>query len=118
MAKPEAKKLLKKEWREENEKSGIHSTGFCYNAAESLFYMIGGLESGYKPFCAVYLEEGRRCTHWWLENNSGQRLDPTKSQYGKNKPPYHLGKRCGFLTGYEKISLRSASLMNMAMEKE
>lgn len=111
---PEAKKLLRPDWRAENEKSGIHSTGFCYNACEACFYMIGGLESGYKPRMARYTESGKVCTHWWLENEDGHRLDPTATQYGDDEPPYHLGKGCGFLTGYRRISNRSEALRRLA----
>jgi hypothetical protein len=114
MKKPESKRLLQKNWREENEQSGIHTTGHCYIATESLFHLIGGLDSGYKPYCAAYREKGQKCTHWWLQNDQGHRLDPTRSQYGKELPPYHLGKKCGFLTGYQKISKRSQILIGLA----
>lgn len=104
-----AKHLLRPDWLIANEKSDCKSTGFCYIATEALFYMIGGLDSGYKPVCASY-EEG---THWWLEKN-GRILDPTLTQYGSEQPPYHLGRRCGFLTGYRKPSRRAAELMRLA----
>src|SRR5581483_10696597 len=82
---PKAKHLLRPDWRKENEKSKIHSTGFCYIASEALYHMLGGTKSGMKPMCAPYAK-GK--THWWLEKN-GNVYDPTADQYVQ--PPYHLG---------------------------
>lgn len=110
--KPEALALLRPDWRKENERSGIPSTGFCYIATEALYHMLGGRSSGLKPYCAVY-EEG---THWWLEDETGKRLDPTSSQYGEDDPPYHLGKGCGFQNGHGQPSKRAASLMRLCAE--
>lgn len=106
---PQAIRLLRKDWRLINEKSGIPSTGFCYIATEALFYMLGGKDSGLKPVCASY-EEG---THWWLVNKKGKILDPTASQYGNDDPPYHLGKGCGFQNGYVKPSKRAQALLEI-----
>jgi hypothetical protein len=98
--KEETKQLLRKDWLEINAKSGIPSTGHCYVATESLFYLMGGTKSDFRPVCAVY-EEG---THWWLVDSKGNILDPTRNQYDQESPPYHLGKRCGFPNGYKKPS--------------
>lgn len=73
---PEAKKLLKKEWREANEDSDIASTGFCSLFTEAVFVLIGGWESEYHPMMA-HVEGG---THWWLQNEQGETIDPTADQ--------------------------------------
>lgn len=90
---------LQPRWRIENIKSGIPSTGFCYAAAEAAFHLLGGKKAGWKPMCVVYYEDGIKSTHWWIVKD-GKIIDPTKSQYTKCglKPPYHLGKGCGFLS--------------------
>lgn len=82
-------------------------------ATEALFYLCGGLKSGLRLFCARYSGG----THWWLADECGIIYDPTACQYGKEKPPYHLGKRCGFLTGYEKPSKRAAIMMERVLMK-
>ena len=106
---PKAKHLLRKDWLSRNEASGISSTGFCYIAAEALFYMIGGLSSGYKPVCLLE-EDG---THWWLAKGRFI-LDPTRSQYGDEEPRYHDGRCTGFLNGYTKPSRRASQLIDIA----
>jgi hypothetical protein len=97
-------------WREKNNESPIHSTGFCYIATEALFYMIGGIDSGYMPF---FVKEDNE-THWWLANFENKKLDPTADQYKPDVPPYQLGKRCGFLNGYKNPSKRAKILIELA----
>lgn len=106
---PEAKALLRSDWRELN-KNAPHSTGFCYVAAEACFYLLGC--EGIKSFYAAYEEDGKKCTHWWLKKN-GRIIDPTASQYRELglEPPYHLGKGAGFLT--KLPSKRAKSLMDV-----
>jgi hypothetical protein len=103
-----AKSLLRPDWHKENINSNIPSTGFCYIATEALFYLIGGVKSGYKPMCASYSEG----THWWLQKGN-KRLDPTADQYGDEEPPYHLGKGCGFQNGYKQPSKRAKKLIEI-----
>lgn len=104
----EAKKLLRPEWRKKNLESQIDSTGFCYIAAEVLFHLMGGLESGFFPMV------GRRgeITHWWLQNKAGKILDPTHDQF-KEKFPYNTGRKACFLTGYTRPSKKSIVLMGL-----
>jgi hypothetical protein len=104
-----ARGLLTPYWRAQNESSSTPSTGFCYIATEALFHMIGGLKSGFKP---VYLKDGDE-THWWLINDAGVILDATFDQYDET-PPYHLGKKAGFMNGYTKPSKRAAALIKLA----
>ena len=104
---PEAKQLLTPYWRAKNEQSEIASTGFCYIATEALFHLIGGVDSKYKP--CYFKENGE--SHWWLINEKNRILDPTFDQYGLETPPYHLGKRAGFLNGYSKPSKRAAKIL-------
>ena len=104
---PEAKQLLTPYWRTKNEQSNIASTGFCYIATEALFHMIGGINSEYRP---CYIKEDNE-THWWLVNGKNHVLDPTFDQYEFVVPPYHLGKKAGFLNGYSKPSKRAAKIL-------
>lgn len=106
---PKALRLLTPYWRAQNESSSTPSTGFCYIGTEALFHMIGGIKSGFKP---VYLKEGEE-THWWLINDAGVILDVTFDQYD-NTPPYHMGKKAGFMNGYGKPSRRAAVLIKIA----
>ena len=107
----EAKELLRKDWRKLNE-SLTPSTGFCYIAAEALFHLLG--KTGLKVMYASYVEDGFPCTHWWLVKGK-QIIDPTKSQYGGEEPPYRLGKGIGFLT--TKISKRAAKLTEIVLKE-
>ncbi len=107
---PEAVKLLTPYWREQNRKSGIPSTGFCYLGMECVLYAIGGIAKGLKP---KYLKDDGE-THWWLENESGIILDPTADQYGGDDIPYHKGIGAGLMNGYERPSRRAAILLEIA----
>lgn len=68
--------LLKPEYREANEGNPLY--GHCYTASEVLFHALGGFSSSWRP---VRARDDNGVTHWWLENNEGERLDPTKGQY-------------------------------------
>lgn len=93
---PKAIHLLNKYWREENSRWGEPSVGFCYIGAEAAFHTIG---MGFTPHVASYIENGMKCTHWWLQRNSVI-IDPTEQQYRafNEEPPYNLGRGTGFLT--------------------
>jgi hypothetical protein len=75
-----------------------HATeGHCYVAAEALWHLLG--REHWQPMCASYQDEHGPATHWWLVHKvTGRRGDPTREQYGEQEPPYHLGRKAGFLT--------------------
>jgi len=112
----EAKKLLRNDWRKANQ-GAPHATGFCYIAAEAAFHLLGGKSNGLKSYCAVYVEDGKRCTHWWLTKGNWI-IDPTASQYLELdlQPPYHLGKGAGFLT--KQPSKRASRLMEIVLHAQ
>jgi hypothetical protein len=112
---PRAKHLLSPYWRKQNEKYNVPAVGFCYIGAESAYHLLGGKADGWKPFYAVYFEEGVRCTHWWIVRQSSI-VDPTSKQYTdfKETPPYHLGRCGGFLT--KQPSKRAQVLIDMVKE--
>lgn len=86
------------------------SWGHCYAATEALFHMLGGFDSEWRP---VRGKDDDGIVHWWLENNAGERLDPTSEQYtaaGK-EPPYDRGRRAGFLT--RQPSKRAQKVMSL-----
>lgn len=107
---PEAIKLLTPYWREQNRKSGIPSTGFCYLGVEALFHAIGGINSEFRP---KYIKQGIE-THWWLSNKSGIILDPTADQYGGDDIPYHQGIGAGFMNGYSNPSRRTKIILQIS----
>ena len=114
IAYPKSIHLLKPIWKLENIKTGISSTGFCYNAAECAYYILGGKVNGWKPFCATYYENGFKNTHWWIKHKNGNICDPTYNQYTDlgECPPYKIGKHRSFLTNF--MSNRSKELLKIA----
>lgn len=85
------------------------TAGHCYIAAEALWHLLGGMTSRWRP---MYAKEPDGMTHWWLvHQNTGVIADPTRDQYTfvGEEPPYHLGKRVGFLT--KTPSRRASQIM-------
>lgn len=91
--------LLSPKWRKLVPVGSHPTTGHCYVAAEALWHMQGVNRVVWQPMFAVYIENGERCTHWWLQHKQTQEIaDPTREQYLPEAPPYHLGRKGGFLT--------------------
>jgi hypothetical protein len=70
--------------------------GHCYVAAEALYHLIGGKDSGYIPTTLSVNGD----THWFLQRVVGSRamiLDPTMGQF-EHLPMYISGRGRGFLT--------------------
>lgn len=68
--------------------------GHCYIATEALFHLYGK-SHGYTPRVTRVADE----THWWLENQRGNILDPTADQFRKRFEQFNYqGRPCGFLT--------------------
>ena len=80
------------------------SSGYCYIAAEALFHLLGGKESGCKSFYIKH--EGQ--SHWYITYH-GKIIDITAAQF-KNKPNYTKGIGKGFLT--KRPSKRAEILIN------
>ena len=103
--------LLTKEWYALTRNAKSVTAGHCYIAAEAAYHALGGKAAGLVSYVA-------RCpwggTHWWVETLTGVKVDPTAEQYTSEglAPPYHLGRRCGFLTS--KPSKRAAELLRRA----
>ena len=85
--------LLKKEYTYDKENP---TKGFCYIASESAYHLFAK-ELGFKPKRA---RDKNNIVHWWLENETGEIIDITKSQYVSvgETPPYENGKFGGFLS--------------------
>jgi hypothetical protein len=69
--------------------------GHCYGAAEALYHLLGGKDSGYKAQRAV---DDDGVSHWWVLSPTNEILDPTAAQYtdfGKI-PPYDKGRGASF----------------------
>ena len=100
--------LLKPEYREKNKTNPMF--GHCYVATETIFHILKTNE--YYPYCA---KDDDGIVHWWLESESGHRIDATKEQYtSQNKiPPYDIGKKQWFLT--KNPSNRSKELISRIM---
>lgn len=76
------------------EYAGPHPmSGHCYVAAETLYTLLGGREAGLIP--KTVRHEG--ATHWWLETQEGEIIDPTGDQFSSSVP-YAMGRGRGFLT--------------------
>ena len=77
--------------------------GHCYVACESLFYLLGGKQAGFKPMHVNV--DG--ISHWYLLGPNGV-IDPTADQF-PSPVPYNKGRGKGFLTS--KPSKRAQILM-------
>jgi len=79
--------------------------GNCYVTCEALYHLLGGKAAGWKAM----RWEGD--THWFLKNENGTILDPTRSQFAN--PPditdYWKAVGSGFLT--KAPSRRARELM-------
>lgn len=88
--------LLKSQYRAQN--AGNPMFGHCYVAAEALYWLMGGPQSGLVP---RHGRDPSGIVHWWLVRKSdGEILDPTAGQYTSQDllPPYSRGLGGGFLT--------------------
>jgi ribosomal protein S18 acetylase RimI-like enzyme len=84
--------------------------GHCYVASEALYHMLGGAAGGWKPMHVKH--EG--APHWYLQNDSGEVIDPTAEQF-KTAVPYSKGKGKGFLT--KQPSKRAQIVMDRVQGK-
>ena len=87
--------LLSKTYADEAKNHPV--AGHCYIAAEALYHALGGKSAG---LTAQVARDPSGGTHWWLIDNRGRILDPTKEQYTAFAvtPPYAVGRGAGFLT--------------------
>lgn len=87
--------LLSKEWAKRVKPRDHPTTGHCYIAAEALYHLLGGKDNG----LAAYVIKKRNWTHWFLKDENGNILDPTRDQFD-GRPPYESGRKTGFLTSW------------------
>ena len=85
--------LLKPEYLAGNRTNPL--SGHCYVAAETLYHLAGGKNSG---LIVKRARDDDGVVHWWLEKSNGKILDPTAGQYRFGKAPYKRGVAGGFLT--------------------
>lgn len=96
--------LLNAKWAARNAEPGADPlTGYCYPAAEALYYLLGGKQAGWKPVVLSHKDwpEGlpeEDDTHRFLEHEDGTIADPSAGQFGKLKIPYEKGRGSGFMT--------------------
>jgi hypothetical protein len=89
--------LLKGIWKNPTSNS---VAGHCYAATESLYWLLGGPDSYFKPYVLTHktfpegLDEGE--THWFLRNFKGDVLDPTSDQFSV-PISYEKGKANGMM---------------------
>lgn len=87
--------LLSKEYvrlREKNPNLPA-TTGHCYVASETAYWLLGGKEEGWTPQYVKHLG----CAHWFLKHKSGFILDLTYNQF-KSPVDYDKARGTGFLT--------------------
>jgi len=99
--------LLSKKYRKLKTEKDDSSFGHCYIATEAAYHLIGK-KLGYRPM--VMRVEGGKYTHWFLQNENGNVMDPTIDQYLGKTPKYSNAKGCGFLT--KKPSKRAQILID------
>lgn len=88
------------------------TTGHCYVAAEALYHLIGGTDSGFKPTVAKLKGPPTSGTHWWLSiPGMNEILDPTAAQFDPRDLDeiYASGRCTGFLT--KQPSKRAAEVI-------
>lgn len=71
------------------------SEGNCYATSEAVYHLLGGKAAGWKPMRLPI--EGEKENHWFIQHESGLRIDLTKSQYDFELD-YSQAVGCGFLT--------------------
>jgi hypothetical protein len=74
--------------------------GHCYVASEVAFHILGGKASGWKAMRLnhqSFPELANGETHWFIQNNNGDIIDPTAKQFS-GTIPYHKATGTGFLT--------------------
>lgn len=69
--------------------------GNCYATSEAIYHLLGGKDAGWKPMRIPI--DGERHNHWFIQHESGLRIDLTASQFD-SPPPYEDAIGCGFLT--------------------
>lgn len=114
------KNVLPPRWRRENLESDVLSVGFCFAATNAVYFMLGGKKAGLTPMVASYTDDsGQRSTHWWLRTSSGDFIDPTADQYTAfgEKPPYEMGKGCGFCKSNDSPTRAGSKIILMAQKK-
>jgi len=97
---------LKSEYKEQNKSNRMF--GHCYVATETLYHLLRNdqirvsdfpikLADKYHPYHA---KDENEITHWWLEDDMGNRLDVTIDQFLSvdRHPPYDGGRKGWFLT--------------------
>lgn len=72
--------------------------GNCYATSEAAYHLLGGKAEGWKPMRISM--PGEEQNHWFLQHETGVRLDLTESQYkgGLKEADYARAVGCGFLT--------------------
>lgn len=90
--------------------------GNCYVAAEALWHILGARNSSWEVWMinrATMKAHGfAEDTHWFLVNKRHDEvLDPSRRQFNKYAPPYHLAKRAAFLT--KQPSKRAVEMMEI-----
>lgn len=92
--------LLPPEWQDHPHRMG----GYCYVAAEALYYLLGGREAGLTAKRAP-CPGGE---HWWVEGQHGKLIDATADQFGEDFD-YSTGVASRFLTA--EPSPRAVTIM-------
>ena len=116
--------LLKSEYKEKNKSNRMF--GHCYVATETLYHLLRNdqirvsdlpIEQAdkYHPY---HGKDDDEITHWWLEDDLGNRLDVTIDQFLSvdRQPPYDVGRKGWFLTN--NASKRSRLLIKKVLDDQ
>jgi hypothetical protein len=113
--------LLKSEYREHNRVNQMF--GHCYVATETLYHFLKQeyvIEKNFgvrqtDEFSPHHSKDENGITHWWLQDQMGNKLDLTVDQYlsQDRQPPYENSRKGAFLT--KQPSRRSQELINRVL---
>jgi len=104
--------LLKGMWKKDFSNP---MTGHCYIATEALYWILGGPNGKYNPYVLSHktwpegLDGGE--THWFLKNDKGDILDPTKDQFEGEEIRYDKGTPNGMMNYPSGGSKRAKEIM-------
>ena len=105
--------------------------GNCYYASEALYHLLGGKAAGWKPMRIgvndmyeakhgvppVNRESYGQDTHWFLQHETGMRIDITAQQFPDDlEIPYSKAIGSGFLT--KAPSRKATALMDSLLWQE
>lgn len=89
--------------------------GHCHHATIAMYYLLGGKNSGYKVKKAV---DELSITHYWLESESGNVIDPTSEQYTELSRPLPYKNKISKGVSYRKTKAANEIIAKVSSKIE